>query len=242
VKIKIKNKAVEITGQKVRSAVHSVLFQNWTASLDPALTVHQIEIQSVDTVIRSGEKYVLFLKLKAEVTDSNGKKLPGIIFLRGGSVGIFVLLKTEKNEYVVLVQSAYAATGIKTYPQLPAGMMDNEKEVLKVAMREMQEETGLSADDSLLLNLTRTFYGSEWRGIYPSPGACDEVIELFLYRCNMTEDEVHKLQGQKTGLVAENENLVLRVVKLEEVCRFTPDVKAHSAYIMYTQLKHEGRI
>ena len=45
-----------------------------------------INIQSVDWF---GEK-VGFIKLKAEVTNDDGSKLPGSVFLRGGSVGMMV--------------------------------------------------------------------------------------------------------------------------------------------------------
>ena len=33
------------------------------------------------------------------------------------------------------------------------------------------------------------------------------------------------MQGRKTGVAAENEHLKLRIVRLEELCRITPDVK-----------------
>ena len=49
--------------------------------------LRQISIQSVDFF---GGQRVGFIKLKAEVSNDNGEKLPGSVFLRGGSVGMMV--------------------------------------------------------------------------------------------------------------------------------------------------------
>ena len=49
--------------------------------------LREIDIQSVD-FFRGGR--IGFIKLKAEVSNDNGEKLPGSVFLRGGSVGMMV--------------------------------------------------------------------------------------------------------------------------------------------------------
>lgn len=49
--------------------------------------LRSIDIQAVD--IFGGER-LGFVKLKAEVSNDNGEKLPGSVFLRGGSVAMLV--------------------------------------------------------------------------------------------------------------------------------------------------------
>lgn len=49
--------------------------------------LRRIDIQHVDFF---GKGRIGFLKLKAEVSNDQGEKLPGIVFLRGGSVGMLV--------------------------------------------------------------------------------------------------------------------------------------------------------
>lgn len=49
--------------------------------------LRKIDIQSVDFF---GSGKLGFVKLKAEVSNDNGEKLPGSVFLRGGSVGMMV--------------------------------------------------------------------------------------------------------------------------------------------------------
>ena len=77
-------------------------FQNWLSTLQHSLSLQtnkdhtfnsapyklrRIDIQTVDFF---GGGRVGFIKLKAEVSNDNREKLPGSVFLRGGSVGMMV--------------------------------------------------------------------------------------------------------------------------------------------------------
>ena len=77
-------------------------FQNWLSTLQHSLSLQKnkdhtfnsapyklrkIDIQSVDFF---GGGRVGFVKLKAEVSNDHGEKLPGSVFLRGGSVAMMV--------------------------------------------------------------------------------------------------------------------------------------------------------
>ncbi len=235
-KTQIGNYDVDVMGERLDIVLESSLFKNWKRSLDKKLVVQSIRIQSVDTVMRKGKEEILFLKLKAEIKNEFGKFIPGIVFLRGAAVGILIVLETEKEKHAVLIQSAQAAIGSASYPQLPAGMMDRETDAQKVAEREMEEETGIKPNEGIMTDLTREFYGESWKGVFPSPGACDEAVKLFLFRKKVTEDELKKIQGRKTGIASEHEYITLRLVNLDKLCKMTPDVKAHSAYMMYQAL------
>lgn len=77
-------------------------FKNWLFTLQHSLSLQKhkdhpfhsapyelrkVDIQSVDFF---GGGRVGFIKLKADVSNENGEKLPGSVFLRGGSVGMLV--------------------------------------------------------------------------------------------------------------------------------------------------------
>jgi len=77
-------------------------FKQWLSTLQHTLSTQQskthpfrdspyklrkIDIQSVDFF---GGNRIGFIKLKAEISNDNDEKLPGSVFLRGGSVGILV--------------------------------------------------------------------------------------------------------------------------------------------------------
>ncbi len=54
---------------------------------DDPYVLRQVDIQAVD---RFGGGRLGFIKLKADVSNGRGEKLPGSVFLRGGSVGMLV--------------------------------------------------------------------------------------------------------------------------------------------------------
>ena len=75
-------------------------FKNWIGTLQHSLDtqnqvshtfysapyrLRKIDIQSVDFF---GGQRIGFIKLRAEISNDNGEKLPGSVFLRGGSVGM----------------------------------------------------------------------------------------------------------------------------------------------------------
>ncbi len=79
-------------------------FKTWVSTLQHSLSLQEdkshvfhaapyklrnIDVQSVDFF---GGKHLGFIKLKAEVSNDEGEKLPGSVFLRGGSVGMLVCI------------------------------------------------------------------------------------------------------------------------------------------------------
>ena len=85
-------------------------FKTWISTLQHSLSLQQnrshtfnaspyqlrsVKIQSVDFF---GGKRIGFIKLSAEISNDNEEKLPGSVFLRGGSVGMLVNSFIPPNE------------------------------------------------------------------------------------------------------------------------------------------------
>ena len=84
--------------------------------------------------------------------------------------GVCVLPLTEDNEVILVKQFRYPYQEVLF--EIPAGKLDKgEEDPLHCGMRELEEETGVTAGDYLSLGQ-----------MYPSPGYCDEVIHMFLAR------------------------------------------------------------
>lgn len=136
------------------------------------------------------------------------------------------------------------------------------------AAKELEEETGIIVEASELVDLTHLAYGAMPRsralkplgkgaagdvsdapvgeatcqGIYPSPGACDEFLRVFLFRKNMSKAELADLQSRIYGAAHEAERIALRVVPLGDLWRWTPDCKTLSALMLYEKLREAGRV
>jgi ADP-sugar diphosphatase len=76
--------------------------------------------------------------------------------------------------------------------------------------------------------------------MYPSVGACDEFIPLFLCQKRLTRRHMEWLRGKATGLHDEGENITLKLVPLTHAWREgARDAKALAALALYYNLQTE---
>jgi ADP-sugar diphosphatase len=249
-------------------------FKTWLSTLSQSLAqqshsshpfhtspyrLRSIEIQSIDFF---GGKRLGFLKLKAEVSNDEGEKLPGIVFMRGGSVAMLIILspsdgdeKGGKEEYVILTVQPRIAAGSLAFTEIPAGMIDDSGSFAGAAAKEIEEETGLSIEEKELVDLTALTVDSSGdekgmgteshlqKGVYPSPGGSDEFIPIMLARKKMKRSEIENLKGKLTGLRDHGEKITLRVVKLADVWKVgVRDGKTVAAFSVFEGLRREGKL
>ncbi|KAJ5833494.1 hypothetical protein N7474_001805 [Penicillium riverlandense] len=222
---------------------------------DP-FVLRQIDIQSID---RFGGGRLGFVKLKADVSNSHGESLPGSVFLRGGSVGMLLILQPddiptsqEAGKRVILTIQPRIPAGSLAFPEIPAGMLDDSGTFAGGAAKEIQEETGLSVTQSELIDMTSLALQGVpepdngetlQRAVYPSPGGSDEFIPLFLCQKRMPRAEIEGLQGKLTGLRQHGEKITLKVVSLEDLWKAgLRDGKTLAAWALYMGLKQDGKI
>ena len=179
-------------------------FINWQKQIQALkISVEQVEIQDVDYF---GTR-VGFLKFKAVCKYEDGTTLPGIVFSRGESVAILVVVQTPSTKYVVLVEQIRIAVG-KPVLELPAGMMDDNDSITGVAVQELQEECGITLKHENLIEMAR---------LSPSPGACDEFITIFKTTIDMSDEDALSLHGKLSGLRDHGERIQLNLVSFDDL-------------------------
>lgn len=178
--------------------------------------VRGIHVQSVD---KFGPKRIGFVKFKADVVNAAGQQLPGIVFMRGGAVGMLVIIRCRGTNklYTVLTIQPRFPTGKYAFPEIPAGMLDGSGNFAGVAAQELKEEVGIVIREDKLIDLTALAYGDKFLGMYPSAGGCDEFLRLFAYRTEMEMATIQKLQGRLTGVFSEGETIKLKVIPFEDL-------------------------
>ena len=207
----------------------SKIFTDWCASIDPRFQIRAIHIQSVDMF----GKNVGFIKLKADVVDrTDGGFIPGIVFMRGDSVAILVVLECDAKEYAVLAVQPRVPSGLFASREVLAGMLDSGGSFAGVAAKELCEEGGdtftLTGDDLIDLNATTVCD----QPIHLSPGGSDEAMRFFAHRRHVTREELSALQGKATGHLEEGERIKLEIVPLEDL-DIIPDGKTIIAASLY---------
>ncbi|KAB8349710.1 hypothetical protein FH972_023725 [Carpinus fangiana] len=205
-----------------------------------------------------------FVKLRADVRNTADETLPGVALLRGGSVGMLVVLTVRggggagmfrkgarDEEYALLTVQARVAAGSMAFAELPAGMLDAAGSFAGAAAAEMEEECGLRVREEEMVDLTGLVWEAEGEGegeglqraVYTSPGGQDEFVPLMLVRRDVSKEDMEAMKGKLTGLRDEGEKITLKVVRLADVWKEAGrDAKALSAIAIYEGLKREGRL
>jgi ADP-sugar diphosphatase len=209
-------------------------------------TVRSITVQSAD---KFTETRVGFVKLKAEIMNdcSPPEDLPGIAFLRGGSVAMLMILRpsdSNTERWVIMTEQPRIPAGSLTFMEIPAGMLDNNRTFAGVAAKEIKEETGLVIHEDELKNLTELALGgiggkeSLQDAMYPSPGGSDEFIHIFLWEKVLDRQEIEDLRGKLTGLRTQGEKITVRILDYEQLWRVgARDAKTLAAWSLYEALK-----
>ncbi len=215
------------SGIVIDTAVQSKQYQNWLARLDAhKFRVKSVHFQSVDMF---GPK-VGFIKFKADVVDSSGKFLPGIVFMRGGSVCILAVLICKGAKYAVMTVQPRIATGDFDFLESPAGMLDGSGNFAGVAAKEIEEELAIKISADALTDLTALAGCTD--GIYLSPGGSDESMRFFSFTQEVTEEQMADINGRCTGLIEEGEQITLKIVPLDSLLT-VGDAKTIVAYALY---------
>ncbi|KAL8874579.1 MAG: hypothetical protein Q9174_000106 [Haloplaca sp. 1 TL-2023] len=262
-------------------------FQTWLSTLQHSLSgqegtshtfhaapykLRSIDIQAVDFF---GGKRVGFVKFQAHLSNDQGERLPGSVFLRGGSVGMMVIAPyascpicadnplwqlilqpddvpehTEDEKQVILTIQPRVPAGSLAMAELPAGMLDDSGTFAGGAAKEIAEETGLEVPGKDLLNMTELAISPSsgtnenlQRGVYPSPGGCDEFIPIFLWQKRVPRGQLQQWQGKLTGLREHGEKITLMLCPLNQLWKHGGrDAKSLAAWALYHGLKQEGKI
>ncbi len=138
--------------------------------------------------------------------------------------GVCVVALTENNEIYLVKQFRYPY-GEVIY-EIPAGKRDGNEEPLACGIRELKEETGMTAEKFIPLG-----------ELYPSPGYCGEIIWMYAAvgltagECNPDEDEF--LQAEKLPLEKVTEMIMSGEIK---------DAKTQTAVLKLAELLRQGEI
>jgi ADP-sugar diphosphatase len=218
--------------------ISSLLFKNWLNSVSDGILIYSVEIVSIDYK-PNGEPIFAKLSVRAFEGSKSGRQIiPDVVFLRGGSVAILPILVSQETgkKYVVFTSQIRLPVGEELL-EIPAGMLDQDKNFVGVAAKEFREEIGIAITPADLTALTPDHGGHMLpvtfpKGIAVSPGACDETMRFYLFRKTLSQVEIDGLQGQLTGNREEGESICLKIVELERVASNTRDSKFFCAYAL----------
>lgn len=107
-------------------------------------------------------------------------------------------------------------------------------------------KTSLRIHEDLLVSLTGRTFNDTFPGMIPSAGGCDEAIQLFLYRKQVTETELGEMRGQLDSgkPLAQRPGVIIAmdVLPLKDLWKATADSKALASFLLYSKLRETGAL
>ncbi|MDW8295775.1 MAG: NUDIX hydrolase [Raineya sp.] len=205
----------------------SLKYQEWLKTLQSnGIQVNKVE--PLQLIYKSNGE-IIFALLSVDAQDQYGEKLLPIVLLRGHFVSIATVLieKETQEKYLLLVRQYRIANGEYTYEH-PAGMCDSSTDIWQVAIKEIEEETGLKVEKSQLRLLNE-------KPLYTSPGLLDEGGYLFACEIVMSRAEIEQFRNRKTGAEGEREFITTHICPIQEAFGLMSSLTAQLNLMMYLQ-------
>lgn len=243
-------------------------FKNWTSILKTNLykqtqpgptyledpwALKEIIIHNVAFSSKHGIRYMT-IEAKLQRTNEAGepKELNRIVFLRGGSVGMLMILRPRDSHlerYVIMTEQPRLGAGSMGFLEIPAGMLNDSPEVQGKVLEKIEEETGFTIQKDELIDLTELALrdvetaDAVQAGMYPSPANLDEFFHLFVWEKELDRLEIEDLKSRLTGLRKHQDMITLVICNYEDVWkRGARDAKTLAAWALYEGLSREGKI
>lgn len=218
------------TGEHTKEIMNSdeLQFYIWLEEVFPECKIIGIREEWTYAYDDTGFKYAIF---KIEYEDKAGVLRSRIMFFPRNAVAILIVLRGKETgkRYIVAVNQLRVPAG-KMLLEIPAGTIeDNLKIIEETAIREIMEETALSARKEDLLPLGE---------FYVSPGISSEKMTLFACEYEFLAKDIQKLQGKLAGLHEEGEYIETVLIPFEEFPNRIADLKSAAAYYRYKDLKN----
>ncbi len=202
-------------------------YQEW----HKLLLENGLKINSIKPLhlVHKGKGELLFALIHIDAQDADGQKVLPIAMLRGHFVTVVTCLisKETGKKHLLLVKQRRIANGAVSFEH-PAGMCDSETNPRKVALKEVQEETGLEIADSQLFMLSDKL-------LYSSPGLLDEGGYFFGCDVVLPQNEIDAFHNKNTGALGENEFIQTYICPLEEAIPLFNNTNGLLAQMLYLQ-------
>jgi hypothetical protein len=227
-----------ITPEKLQAAIASPKLKEWCDAQVDAGVVHteKVTVNDIKFFGPVAPERVGFVALEGTATEieTGDKVMASYVFVRGGSVAVFVHVSVVSNRrvdhYGVFTEQIRYPFGQKLR-EICAGCVDTEtKNVMGVALTELKEELGIIVNVEDLTPLGN---------IIPSGGGTYEAIDLFYLSVSLTEEEVGDKISRSFG-DGVGEKIRLIFTPYEEMDSFLDNIGDVKAECAWRRIQHRG--
>lgn len=215
-----------LQGDAERRLQGSPKFRHWKRTVEAnGCVVGKVDLIA-DLPKRDGT--ILFALIKADVRDPEGRPLPGYALLRGHAVVVVteVVNRDTGEKRFLMIRQRRIGSGAETL-EFPAGMTDEHiDDPLAVALKELEEETGLTARPDQMIPLCP-------RPLYSSSGLNDEAIWFYGCSLELPGERYHALQDGETGKAEEGEFIRLGLYGHDQAIPLVDSVQVRLGFSLW---------
>jgi 8-oxo-dGTP pyrophosphatase MutT (NUDIX family) len=215
----------------------SILLPEWRKWMDPEFSVQAAVVHAFD--IFPGPR-IGFADLEVQC-GFRGQIHSQRFLLSGYSVSMCVLVKCEGDPrlYTLMVEQPRIGCG-KVTLEFPAGFLDDSLDFRAGAVRELEEECGISIQEQDLIDIGGMLGGAgQLFGVFPEQFG--ELLAAYVAIVKMSADEFSRFQG-RTGGVDEDEQIVQRIIPFDDVLNCSSDCTTLSVAYSVRKLIRDGKI
>jgi 8-oxo-dGTP pyrophosphatase MutT (NUDIX family) len=215
----------------------SLLVPLWRESIDPGVMIESGEVKGMD--LFPGPR-IGFMEMDVRYQVSGNSHSERVI-LSGCSVSMVVLVRCIDDPvlYTIIVRQPRIGRGIISY-EFPAGFVDDSRDFREAAVRELQEECGVSVSPDELIDLGELLTG-EGHQLLPFPEVFGEKTSAYLLILTKTREEIAAMDGQLGG-VDDEEQIFLQLIPFNDVLRLSSDAMTLAITYMVNRLIRESKI
>lgn len=214
---------------------HSPKYRVWKRNLEQAgCKVRQVEVLQE---LHKRDGSLLFALLRTRVEDTLSRPLPAFALLRGHACIVVTVIENADTGVCKFLMLRQRRIGHgRESLEFPAGMLDEDvDDPVGVAVRELQEETGLVVASQDLHSLYD-------RPLFSSPGLDDEAIHFYTCKVTLPSDRIAALEGSHTGHADEHEYIRLSLWDREDALKEVDSLQVRLAFALYAEYERkQGR-
>ena len=198
----------------------------WEQSLrDAGCSLESLEPLNL---LRKRDGNLLFALVEATGRDPEGRPLMPYVLLRGPACVVVPVCRnrlTGDKRFLMIRQRRVGHGGLSL--EFPAGMLDHDlHDPVGVAVRELDEETGVKVNPSSLMPL--------WdRPLHGSPGLSDECVYFFAVEIDLEDGEWCALEGGEAGHAHEGEFITTTLKTYAEAAGELTSIQPLMGFLLY---------
>eukprot|EP00922_Rhytidocystis_sp_ex-Travisia-forbesii_P060880 GHVS01090308.1.p1 GENE.GHVS01090308.1~~GHVS01090308.1.p1 ORF type:complete len:579 (+),score=110.08 GHVS01090308.1:136-1872(+) len=175
-------------------------FSNWlkvyAVNLATAEGLRLRAIRIISVLLTPTEGNIHKMHITADVIDKDEQQIEGDVTLRGSRCALVVMLRNTENskDMCLFVKKTRSNLGQHEHLEIPQCTLDDSGRFVGPMAKLIEETLDISLCRSSAVSLTGLAFGAKSEGVSAMPDECDERVQIYLYRNNMSPESINALE------------------------------------------------